>query len=320
MHLLTPENTVDVRQPLSTRTYVLLTAAHNEEAFIERTITSVLAQTVLPKRWVIVSDGSTDNTDQIVESYARQREFICFLKVTRPAGRNFGSKGIALQKGWKLLEGLSFEFIGNVDADVTLEPSYFEILIDYFDRDRQAGIAAGFIYEKEDGEFRSRASNRVDSVPHAAQLVRRECYEAIGGYSVFKYGGEDWYAQQLAKMKGWHAEAIPTLRVFHERHTGAANNLLRHHFRVGRVDYSLGSDPIFELLKCAQRVSEKPWFLGAVTRFLGFAWSGMCRERRSVSEEFIYFLRKEQRAKILGVFGRAGGKRLQRVKLPDRPR
>jgi glycosyltransferase involved in cell wall biosynthesis len=283
-----------------------MTAAHNEEAFIEKTITSVLAQTALPKRWVVVSDGSTDNTNQIVESYAGQHEFIRFLKLTRPVGRNFGSKGIALQEGCKLLEGISFEFVGNIDADVAVEPHYFERLMGYFERDPQLGLAAGFVYEEQDDEFRSRAANRVDSVPHAAQLVRRACYEAIGGYSVFKHGGEDWYAQQCAKMNGWHAEAIPALKLFHKRPTGAASNLLRHQFRLGRLDYSFGSAPVFEFLKCALRVSEKPWLLGSVTRFLGFAWSGIMREKRPVSREFIAFLRKEQWAKVAGIFHGTG--------------
>jgi hypothetical protein len=291
-----------------------MTAAHNEEAFIEKTIASVLAQTVPPKQWVIVSDGSTDKTNEIVESYAHRYEFICCLNLARPTGRSFGSKGIALQRGRELLEGLSFEFIGNVDADVAFGPSYFETLINHFERKPKLGIAAGFIYEEQDGEFRSRTSNRRDSVPHAAQLVRRECYEAIGGYSVFKYGGEDWYAQQCAKMNGWHAEAIPALPVFHERHTGAANNLLQHHFRLGRLDYSFGSDPVFEVLKCAVRLSERPWLLGAVTRFLGFAWSGVSREKRPVPEKFVDFLRKEQRARIRSIFHAAGRERLP---LPD---
>lgn len=297
---LDPINTVHERQPVSNRRYALMTAAHNEEAFIENTITSVLGQTVLPERWVIASDGSTDKTDQIVESYARQHQFICLLKLNRPAGRNFGSKGIALQRGCKLLEGLSFEFIGNVDADVAVGRSYFESLMNHFESDTKLGIAAGFIYEEQGGEFRSRASNRVDSVPHAAQLVRRECYEGIGGYSIFKYGGEDWYAQQCAKMNGWRVEAIPTLPVFHRRHTGAANNLLRHQFGLGRLDYSFGSGAIFEFLKCTLRISERPYLLGSVTRFLGFAWSGIHFEKRPVSKEFVDFLRKEQSAKILG--------------------
>jgi poly-beta-1,6-N-acetyl-D-glucosamine synthase len=312
MQPLIPDDRVPVAQLASTRTYVLMTAAHNEEAFIEKTITSVLEQTVPPKRWVIVSDGSTDRTDKIVESYAKKHELICPLYLTRPPGRNFRSKGTALQQGRKLLEGLPFKFIGNVDADIALEPSYFEALLNHFERDPQLGIAAGFIYEELGGEFRNRSANRVDSVPHAAQLVRRDCYEAIGGYTVLKHGGEDWYAQQCAKMKGWRAQTMPELKVFHHRPTGAASGLLRHHFYAGRSDYSFGSDPIFEVLKCALRVSERPWLLGAVTRFLGFAWYSLSGQKRPVSKEFIDFLRKEQRAKVRSLFCGTEGKRLLR--------
>jgi glycosyltransferase involved in cell wall biosynthesis len=283
------------------RSYVLMTAAHNEEALIERAIQSVLAQTVLPKRWVIVSDGSTDRTDEIIEGYARRHQFISFLKLARPAGRSYGSKGMALEKGCELLEGVTSEFVGNIDADIAVEPFLFETLMNHFESDPKLGLAAGFMHEEQDGEFCNRATNRVDSVTHAAQLVRRECYEQIGGYATFKYGGEDWYAQQCAKMKGWRAEAIPVLKLFHARHTGAASNLLWHRFRLGRLDYSFGSDPIFEFLKCALRVSEKPRLAGAVARFLGFAWSAITREKRPVSREFVAFLRKEQRAKLRSV-------------------
>jgi poly-beta-1,6-N-acetyl-D-glucosamine synthase len=312
MQSLIPNNTVDQRQqPVSTSSYVLMTAAHNEEAFIAKTIESVLAQTRLPMRWVIVSDGSTDKTDEIVESYARRYEFISFLPLTRPPGRNFGSKGLALEKGCKLLEGLSYGFIGNLDADVAVEASYFETLLSKFERDPQLGIAAGFIYEEQDGEFRSRPANRVDSVPHAAQLVRHECYQAIRGYAVFKYGGEDWYAQQCAKMKGWRAEAITSLKVFHERHTGAADGRLRHQFRLGRLDYSFGSGAVFEFIKCALRIMEKPRFLGAVTRFLGFLWSSLSREKRPVPREFVDFLQKEQNAKLRAMLGGDGRERFR---------
>lgn len=311
MHDPNRENLANLRKEAFNQVYVLMTAAHNEEAFIEKTISSVLAQTVLPKRWVIVSDGSTDRTDQIIEGFLKQHEFIHFLKVPRPAGRNFGSKGMALQRGIKLLDGISFEFIGNLDADVAVGPAYFETLMNHFERDSKLGLAAGFIHEQQNGEFRSRRANRPDSVPHGAQLVRRECYTAIGGYSVFEHGGEDWYAQQCAKMNGWRAEAIPALAVFHHRHTGTANKPLRNHFRSGRMDYSFGSDPVFELMKCAVRAGEKPWLVGAVTRFLGFVWSGVRREKRPVPREFINFLRKEQRAKILDVFRGAGRERLR---------
>src|SRR5216683_7554359 len=103
--------------------YVLMTAAHNEEADIERTIQSVLAQTVLPKRWLIVSDNSTDRTNEIVQRYADKNDFIRFLSLTRPPGRNFASKVIALRSGEHLLKDASYDFIGNMDADLSVSPS-----------------------------------------------------------------------------------------------------------------------------------------------------------------------------------------------------
>ena len=304
------------QQPRMPQRYVLMTAAHNEELLIEKAITSVLGQTIRPVLWAIVSDGSTDRTDEIVEGYARRYTFIQFVKLTRPPGRSFGSKGLALQKCCESIKGITCDFIGNLDADVALEPSYFESLLEHFQRDPQLGIAAGYVYEESAGEYRDRASNRVDSVPHAAQLVRRDCYEAIGGYSVLKYGGEDWYAQQCAKMNGWRAEAIPALKIYHARHTGTASSLLGHQFRLGRLDYSFGSDPFFEFMKCSLRIAEKPWVLGAITRFWGFARSYLDKEQRAVSKEFIDFLRKEQRARVWGMFQGKRGDRTLRAQTP----
>jgi poly-beta-1,6-N-acetyl-D-glucosamine synthase len=278
--------------------YVLLTAGYNEEANIGKTIESVLCQKVRPARWVIVSDGSVDRTDEIVEGYATDHDFIRFLRITRPPGRSFGSKVLALHAGRKLLEDLSFDFIGNLDADVSVGPSYFEDLISRFEASPRLGIAGGFVCEETAGDFQSRRSNRVYSVAHAAQLVRRACYEDFGGYAVLEYGGEDWHAQTLARMKGWEAQAFPELRIFHYRHTGEGGNLIRHKFRQGRMDHSLGSDPLFEILKCLQRLPEKPFLIGGIARLIGFFWSTIQREKRPVSNEFIAFLRKEQKDKI----------------------
>lgn len=284
------------QQPFGT--YVLMTAAHNEEEFIEGTIRSVLAQTLLPLRWVIVSDNSTDRTDNIVESYARQHDFIRVMHITRAPGRDFGSKVIALQQGSRLLEGMEYDFIGNLDADVSLEPSYFEELISHFRRQPNLGLAGGFVYENSGGKYRSLRTNDVRNVYHAAQLVRRECYEAIGGYAVLKYGGEDWYAQTMAKMRGWDVEAIPELKIFHHRHTTGGNGPLRNAFRLGRQDYSFGSDPVFEILKCLRRIPERPYFAGALTRLAGFLCLYIRKEPRAVPDEVAFFLRREQTERV----------------------
>ena len=281
--------------------YVLMTAAYNEEAYIEKTLQSVISQTVRPERWVVVSDNSADRTDEIVQSYAAKYDFIRFLRVTKNAGHSFQSKVTALHKGVHLLEGATYDFIGNIDADLSLEPFYFERLLDRFRQHSDLGVAGGFVYEDDGNGFRSRWFNSVNDVGHAAQLVRRQCYEAIGGYAVLKYGGEDWYAQTCAKMKGWRVEGIPELKILHYRHTGGGSHPLRNAFRQGRMDYSLGSDPIFEVIKCLRRFREKPLLMGSLTRIAGFSWSHICRESRAVPNDVAAFLQREQRNRLLSL-------------------
>ena len=283
--------------------YVLMTAAYNEEENIGKTLESVVSQTLLPERWVIVSDGSTDRTDEIVQAYEKRFAFIRFLRRTKPARRSFGSKVLALHFGSELFKDVEYDFIGNLDADITLGPSYFENLIGYFLSRPKLGLAGGFVCEEVNGTFQSRRQNRVYSVAHAAQLVRKECYEAIGGYAVLEYGGEDWHAQVSAGMKGWEIESFPELEIRHHRHTGEGDNLLRHKFRQGRMDYSLGSALLFEFLKCAERLPEKPFVAGSIARFGGYLWSCIRRDRRPVSDEFVAFLRQEQNEKVRSSFG-----------------
>ncbi len=282
-----------------------MTAAYNEQEHIGETIESMLSQTLLPRRWVIASDGSTDGTDAIIERYAAQHDFIRFLRISRAPGRSFGSKVAALHKAYQLFEGLSYDFIGNLDADVTIDPNYYADLIAHFERTPQLGIAGGLVFEESNGVFQGRRANRIYSVAHAGQLVRRSCFEAINGYAILEYGGEDWHAQINARMKGWTAESVPELKIYHHRHTGKAGSILRHKFRQGRMDYGFGSDPVFEILKCVERFAEPPWIAGGLSRLCGFIWSTIRRDKRPVSNEFVAFLRSEQRQKISALFARS---------------
>jgi glycosyltransferase involved in cell wall biosynthesis len=278
--------------------YVLLTAAHNEEADIGRTIESIICQNVRPTQWVIVSDNSTDRTDQIVQEFANQHTWIRFLRVSREPGRSFASKVIALREGEKLVEGISYDYLGIVDGDVTFEGDYFHRLIERFRENPRLGIAGGFVYDLLDGHFQNRPGNSSRSVAHAGQLVRRECYEAIGGYAVLRYGGEDWHALISAQIKGWSTEAFPELKIFHYRPTGTKGNRLDHIFRQGRMDYSFGSYFPFEVFKCLARIRSRPLLIGALTRLLGFSWAALIQEERPVTKEFISFLRKEQKDRL----------------------
>jgi len=282
-------------------TYVLMTAAYNEEAHIEKTIRSVLAQTVRPERWVIVSDGSADRTDEIVRSYAQRYSFIRFGRVAKIAGHSFESKVRALRRATDELKGVFYSYIGNIDADLSVEAEYFERLLQRFREDPRLGLAGGYLYEDYGNGFRSRWNNNVNDVFHAAQLVRRECYEEIEGYRVLKYGGEDWVAQTHARMKDWKVEAIPNLRILHYRPTDSGTGLLRSALRQGKLDYSVGSDPLFEVVKCVRRFRERPYVLFSLLRLSGFIWLSINREERQVPEKFVRFLRKEQRKRLWAI-------------------
>ncbi len=275
--------------------YVLATAAYNEQAFLGQLIESVIGQTLRPQCWMIVSDGSTDRTDDIVNSYASRYDFIQLHRITEDHPRNFVAQVHAINTGFRNLSGYDFDFIGNLDADVTLEPTYFERLLSKFAQDPSLGLAGGYICELEKGEFRSRKSNSPLSVAHAIQLFRRECLEQIGGaYVPMPYGGPDWQAEVNARLHGWKVQAFTDLEVRHHRPTGAVAGLLKTSYREGLMDHSLGSHPYFEIFRITRRVANRPYIIGAAARLYAFLKASLQRSSRPVPEEFIDFLRKDE--------------------------
>jgi biofilm PGA synthesis N-glycosyltransferase PgaC len=119
--------------------------------------------------------------------------------------------------------------------------------------------------------------------------------EAISRWSM---GGEDWYAEIRARSRGWHVRALPELKVMHHRVTGGAGSLLRHRFREGKMDFSVGSHPAFELIKCARRFPEHPACVGTIARLAGFFSSYFNSALPLVPPEIVDFLRKEQMNKV----------------------
>ena len=162
-------------------TYVLITPARNEALFIEKTIISVAAQTFRPIKWVIVSDGSTDATDDIVRKYAKDYNWIELVRTPEHSERHFAAKVHAFNAGYVRVKDLGYEIIGNLDADVSFdEKDYFAFLVSKFAEDRRLGVG-GTPYRHENSRCDSRFIN-VEDVVGACQLFRRECFEEIGGY------------------------------------------------------------------------------------------------------------------------------------------
>jgi biofilm PGA synthesis N-glycosyltransferase PgaC len=284
--------------------YVLLTAAKNEEACIAEAVKSVLRQSVPPVAWFIMDDGSTDRTAEIVKGFAAQCPFISLFSTGAAANqRSFGSKDKAINTAYAMAKPLAFDFIGIQDADIAPERSdYYASVLGEFDSHPRLGIAGGYIYERSDGEWRPRKGNSTDSVAGAVQMFRRACFDKIGGYTPLHHGGEDSLAELDARMAGWEVRSLPELHVFHYRPTSSAGGKWRGLFRNGVEDATFGNHPLFELFKCARRLTGSPWVLGSAVRLYGYCWWNLTRRKPVIPPEKVAFLRREQLSRLRSRF------------------
>jgi len=274
-------------------TYVLITPARNEAVFIERTIQAVIHQTVRPARWVIVSDGSTDQTDEIVKRYAADHPWIELVRMPERTERHFGGKARAFNAGRDRTRHIPYDIIGNLDADITFDEDHFDFLLNKFAQDRTLGVA-GTPFREGNTQYDYRFS-RKEHVSGACQLFRRECFETIGGYIPRKEGGIDLAAVVTARMRGWKTETFTEKACMHLRPMGKAGpHFLKYTFRSGYGDYMLGVHPAWQFFRSIYQMSAKPLFLSGFLLLSGYFWAMITHPPKPVSEEFVRFRRKEQ--------------------------
>jgi glycosyltransferase involved in cell wall biosynthesis len=278
-------------------TYVLITPARNEERFIEQTIQSVISQTVLPKKWVIVSDGSTDRTDEIVKKYLPGHPWMELVRMPERRERHFAAKVQSFNGGYERLKGEEYDVIANLDADITFAPEYFANLLSKLDADAKLGVV-GTPFVEGTTSYNFKFSS-VEHVSGACQVFRRECFEQIGGYAQVKGGGIDWIAVTTARMKGWKTRTFVDQVCYHHRPMGTASGgKLRANFKLGRQDYYLGGHPLWQLFRGCYQMVRRPYLLGGLLLMTGYAWAWMSRVKRPVSRELIQFHQHEQMQRL----------------------
>jgi biofilm PGA synthesis N-glycosyltransferase PgaC len=277
--------------------YVLITPAHNEEAFIEKTLGSMVVQTMLPERWVIVDDGSTDRTAEIVEGYAERFPWIELVQRPQRPDRTFAGKVHAFNAGFERVASLLFDVIGNLDADLSFDCDYLEFLMRKFSEDPKLGVAGTPFTE---GARYDSARDSFEGENHVAggcQLFRRECFEEVGGYVPNSGGGIDWIAVTTARMKGWKTRSFPEKRFCHYRPLGMAGRSgMAASFSYGEKDYYLGGSPIWQLFRVVYRTTKRPG--EGLALLSGYCWAAMRRTRRPVTSDLMRFHRREQMMKL----------------------
>ncbi len=281
--------------------YVLITPARNEETYIELTLKSMVAQTVKPLKWVIVSDGSTDRTDEIVKSYASNHPWIELLCLPERRERHFAGKVMAFNAGWDRVKHLSYAIIGNVDADISFDSDYFEFLLAKFAENPKLGVG-GTPFTEGKGTYDFRFSS-IEHVSGACQLFRRECFDAIGGYTPIKGGGIDLVAVVTSRMRGWQTRSFAERVCFHHRKMGSGMNQgLKLPYKWGQSDYRLGGHPVWQTFRCIYQMTNRPYVIGGLATLTGYFVSMISRRPRAVSDEFAAFRGKEQLQRLKKFF------------------
>jgi biofilm PGA synthesis N-glycosyltransferase PgaC len=277
--------------------YALITPARNEAQFIEQTIQSVVGQTVRPELWVIVSDGSTDGTDEIVKRYLKDHSWMQLVRMPERSDRHYGGKVKSFNAGLERVKLHNYDVIGNLDADITFEPDYIAFLLEKFAENPRLGVAGTpFVEGKETYDYRY---TNIEHVSGQCQLFRKQCFDDIGGYVPIKAGGVDWLAVTTARMKGWRTRTFTEKQCQHHRPMGTANrNKASAFFKLGQQDYYLGGHPLWQLFRALFQMGRKPYFVRGGLLLVGFLWAWMNRVKRPISPELIRFHRREQMCRL----------------------
>ena len=228
--------------------YVLVTPVRNEQATIGITIESVLRQSIQPAEWIIVSDESSDHTDEIVAQYAAKHEFIRLLRLTRRPERNFASVVFATESGIRALRTKDYKFLGLLDGDIRLPEKYYEEMLRRFSNDPTLGLAGGIVVDFYAGRHHP-GPQSLREVAGAVQFFRRECFESLGGLVAVPEGGWDTITCVQARRCGFKTETFPEIEVDHLKPRNIAEgNRIKRTWQMGIREYALGNHPLFEMI------------------------------------------------------------------------
>jgi glycosyltransferase involved in cell wall biosynthesis len=279
---------------------VIITPVRNEGQHFEQTINSVVSQTLRPLAWIIVNDGSSDGTPQLIDAAAKQNPWI---RAVHRADRGFRKQGggvvEAFYDGFKLVQGLNWDFIAKLDGDLSFSDRYFESCISKFSADPQLGIGGGRIYCRINGvALEDSPGDPSFHVRGATKIYRRSTWEAIGG--LLQAPGWDTLDEVKANMLGWKTYSFRDLQVLQLKATGSGDGLWKNWVKNGRANYITGYHPAFMLLKCAKRVFDPPYGLAALGLLTGF-WSSYLKRIPQVQDPaLIRYLRRQQVNRLLG--------------------
>lgn len=278
---------------------VIISPVRDEAALIEKTLQSVVAQTVRPTEWVIVDDGSKDNTAAIVQRYAEQYPFIRLVTIKDRGFRKLGGGVIAAFKfGLTQVTTPNVGFVAKLDGDMSFGPLYLETMFAAFDADPKLAAVSGKVFRPE-GEGFVEEWTIDEHVAGQFKLYRWDAFQEIGGFiEEVLWDGIDVHT---ARMMGWHTKSFdaPQARLIHHRLMGSSDkNVYRGRLRLGRGIYFMGYHPLYALASAVFRMREKPFVIGGILIMVGYVKAALQGVERYDNPAFIRYLQDWQMGEL----------------------
>jgi len=281
--------------------YIVISPVRNEEKNIENTIQSVISQTVQPVKWIIVDDGSSDRTIDIVEKYTRDYGWISLMKLPDRGYYDLmtGGEIKAFYRGYEAIKNERYDFLSKLDGDISFNEHYYEDLFRKFQSNEKLGVASGACYYQNNDTITLEKAYK-HHVRGAARVYRKQCWDEIGG--VIDNLGWDAIDVYKARMLGWDTYNFEDIKMIHHVVTWTKGGLLHGRERAGRMAYLMGMHPLFFYLKTAQELFGFPYIVSAGAYIRGYRKALLKKEDRVVSPELMAYIRKEQLDRIKSVF------------------
>jgi biofilm PGA synthesis N-glycosyltransferase PgaC len=279
--------------------YVVVSPVRNEEQYLGLTINSMVAQTIPPVQWIIVNDGSTDQTRSIAEGAAKAHPWIQVVNRADRGIRKAGGGVVeAFYDGYQTIKPESWDYLVKLDGDLSFEAGYFEKCFEHFHENERLGISGGTICSLVRGVLEEESKNDPRfHVRGATKIYRRECWQDIGG--LIYAPGWDTLDEVKANMCGWVTRTLPGINIHHHRPTGAAYGAWNDRVKGGMANYIVGYHPLFMFLKCVRRMAEKPYLVGGFGLWFGYLKGYVKRVPQVEDKALIAYFRQQQINRLL---------------------
>lgn len=279
--------------------YSIITPVKNEASYIRFTLESVVSQSLRPLEWVIVDDGSTDDTLEILRDFATKFDWIKIVEhKTQNEKRSGGAKVVrAFYAGYARLSDHAYDFIVKLDGDLKLTSTYFEMVAKAFSSDPRIGICGGYILNKH-GDKLIKEIEIDYHVRGAFKAIRKSCFQEIGGFTeIWNWDGLD---MMEAFRLGWKSKVLD-VPVIHYKPTSSAYNPVRFQFKCGWFAYKLRNNLALTLLRSVGRARQKPYFISTLLYLLGYTYSFLTREDKIIKKPLGDFVNKFHINRILNL-------------------